>query len=48
VSLQEYPLNKPCFIIAEVGMNHNGDLALAKESIEAAVGAFEAILDIKD
>lgn len=28
-----------CFIIAEVGMNHNGDLDLARQSIEAAAEA---------
>lgn len=26
----------PCFIIAEIGINHNGDLRLAKETIAAA------------
>lgn len=26
----------PCFIIAEIGMNHNGDINLAKEIIDAA------------
>ena len=26
----------PCFIIAEAGVNHNGDLALAKELVDAA------------
>jgi N-acetylneuraminate synthase/N,N'-diacetyllegionaminate synthase len=30
---------KPCFIAAEVGINHNGDMALAKRSIEAAKAA---------
>ncbi len=29
----------PCFIIAEAGVNHNGDLALAKRLIEAAAKA---------
>lgn len=28
--------NNPCFIIAEVGVNHNGDMALAKELIKLA------------
>ncbi len=34
-------LNQPCFIIAEAGVNHNGDVALAKKLIDAAqtVGA---------
>jgi N-acetylneuraminate synthase/N,N'-diacetyllegionaminate synthase len=26
----------PCFLIAEVGLNHNGDMALAKRSVAAA------------
>jgi N-acetylneuraminate synthase/N,N'-diacetyllegionaminate synthase len=30
---------QPCFIVAEVGLNHNGDMALAKETIDAAVEA---------
>ncbi len=29
----------PCFIIAEAGVNHNGDLTLAKELIDAAAQA---------
>lgn len=29
----------PCFIIAEIGANHNRSLSLAKEMIDAAVGA---------
>ncbi|MBO8129788.1 MAG: N-acetylneuraminate synthase family protein [Peptococcaceae bacterium] len=29
--------DQPCFIIAEVGSNHNGDLSLAKRLIDAAV-----------
>ena len=29
----------PCFIIAEIGINHNGDLDLAKQLIDAAVSA---------
>jgi N-acetylneuraminate synthase len=28
--------NQPCFIIAEAGVNHNGDLSLAHELIDAA------------
>jgi N-acetylneuraminate synthase len=27
---------QPCFIIAEIGINHNGDLALAKQLIDAS------------
>ena len=26
--------NHPCFIIAEIGMNHNGDIKLAKKIIK--------------
>ena len=29
----------PCFIIAEAGVNHNGDIALAKQLIDVAVDA---------
>lgn len=29
--------NEPCFIIAEIGINHNGDLNLAKKLVDAAV-----------
>lgn len=29
----------PCFIIAEIGINHNGDLALARQLIDVAVTA---------
>ncbi len=27
----------PCFVIAEIGINHNGDMAIAKKLIDAAV-----------
>ena len=30
---------QPCFLVAEIGLNHNGDLALAKDTIDAAVEA---------
>lgn len=30
-------LQNPCFIIAEAGVNHNGDIVLAKKLIDAAV-----------
>ncbi len=30
---------EPCFVIAEAGVNHNGDLALARKLIEAAAEA---------
>ena len=29
--------NQPCFIIAEAGVNHNGDLNLAHQLIDVAV-----------
>lgn len=29
----------PCFVIAEAGVNHNGDLALAKRLVEVAAEA---------
>lgn len=29
----------PCFVVAEIGINHNGDVALAKKLIDAAVAA---------
>lgn len=30
---------EPCFIIAEIGINHNGNLALVKKMIDAAIDA---------
>ena len=30
---------EPCYVIAEVGLNHNGDLAIAKQLVEAAITA---------
>src|SRR4051812_48945245 len=30
---------EPCYVIAEVGINHNGDLRIAKELVDAAVSA---------
>lgn len=30
---------EPCFVIAEVGVNHNGDLRLAKQLVDAVVDA---------
>lgn len=29
----------PCLVVAEIGINHNGDMALARESIDAAAKA---------
>lgn len=31
--------NQPCFLVAEIGINHNGDLELAKKTIDAAKDA---------
>ena len=31
--------NEPCYVIAEIGVNHNGDLAIAKQLVDAAVAA---------
>ena len=28
--------NEPCYIIAEIGINHNGDIAIAKQLIDVA------------
>ena len=30
---------EPCYVIAEVGINHNGDLAIAKQLVDASVAA---------
>jgi len=30
-------INQPCYIIAEIGVNHNGNLILAKKLIDAAI-----------
>src|SRR6188768_2026587 len=30
---------EPCYVIAEVGINHNGDLSIAKQLVDAAVAA---------
>ena len=29
--------DEPCFVIAEIGLNHNGDIKIAKKLIDAAV-----------
>src|SRR5580698_9180483 len=31
--------DQPCFIVAEIGINHNGDINLAKQLISVAVAA---------
>lgn len=36
---REVGLGKPCFIIAEVGINHNGDIDLARRLIDVAVSS---------
>ncbi|UCE60444.1 MAG: N-acetylneuraminate synthase [Phycisphaerales bacterium] len=36
---REIGSESPCFIIAEAGVNHNGDLALARQLVDAAVAA---------
>src|ERR1700754_2353489 len=30
---------EPCYVIAEVGINHNGQLSIAKQLVDAAVAA---------
>ena len=36
--------NEPCYLIGEIGINHNGDVAIAKELIDKAVQfGFEAV-----
>jgi N-acetylneuraminate synthase len=30
-------MNKPIFIIGEIGINHNGDLGIAKELMDLAI-----------
>jgi sialic acid synthase SpsE len=30
---------QPCFVIAEAGVNHNGDVSLARDLVDAAVSA---------
>jgi N-acetylneuraminate synthase len=32
-------MGQPCYVIAEIGINHNGDIDLAKQLINVAVGA---------
>src|SRR5882724_12237871 len=36
---REIGAGRPCFVIAEAGINHNGDLKLAAELVEAAAAA---------
>ncbi len=30
---------RPCYVVAEIGINHNGDIDLAKKLINVALGA---------
>lgn len=39
IGAKKVGLGSPCFIIAEAGVNHNGDINLAKRLIDAAVDA---------
>ena len=39
VGKKEIGYNKPCFIIAEAGINHNGDVHLAMKLVDAAANA---------
>jgi sialic acid synthase SpsE len=39
IGQREVGANRPCFIIAEAGINHNGDVKLAAELVEAAAEA---------
>ena len=39
VAGREIGLGRPCFVVAEIGINHNGDMDLAKREIDAAVAA---------
>lgn len=36
--------NNPCFIIAEVGQNHQGDIEIAKKLIKAAKVCFVLLI----
>ena len=33
----EIGYNQPCYIIAEIGINHNGNVEIAKKLIDAAI-----------
>ena len=35
----------PCYIIAEVGNNHNGDMAMARKLVDAAIAAGATVVD---
>ena len=36
IAHQQVGVGKPVFVIAEIGINHNGDIALAKQLIDVA------------
>lgn len=36
---KEIGIGKPCYIIAEIGINHNGKISIAKQLIDAAIDA---------
>ena len=39
IAKKKIGINHPCFIIAEAGVNHNGDMNLAKKLIDVAADA---------
>src|SRR6266852_4176846 len=39
IGAREVGAGRPCFIIAEAGINHNGDVGLASDLVDAAVDA---------
>lgn len=44
IGLRKVGENEPCYLIGEIGINHNGDVAIAKELIDKAVQfGFEAV-----
>ena len=36
---KELGIGKPCYVIAEIGINHNGKISIAKQLIDVAVDA---------
>ena len=39
IGSREVGAGRPCFVIAEAGINHNGDVKIAAELVEAAAAA---------
>jgi len=39
IGTREIGAGRPCFVIAEAGINHNGDVVLASELVDAAATA---------